>query len=231
MRYLSRNKVYQKIDADRTAKKIYIFCEGAETEIKYFKYFQGFSSNIDIIPIPNINGQSDPLKLRENAELLFLGDEFNPPKLLFSEEYKDEVWFVIDTDRWNESDKIKLLKAFCDTKNISRKQWFVAQSNPCFELWLYYHFYVIRPETSLVVEYASFKDFVNYVIAGGFDPRKMPIEIENAIMNSKSNFQTENNQPALYSTEVHLLGDVIVPFIKTQLDKAKEMMSSNTGAS
>ena len=52
MRYLSRNKIYEKVETKIDAKKVYIFCEGEETEVKYFKYFQGLSSNIDIIPIP-----------------------------------------------------------------------------------------------------------------------------------------------------------------------------------
>ena len=74
MRYLSRNKIYEKVETKIDAKKVYIFCEGEETEVKYFKYFQGLSSNIDIIPIPNDNGKSDPLKLKENANLLFFGN-------------------------------------------------------------------------------------------------------------------------------------------------------------
>ena len=40
MKYLSRNKVYKKIEQFKNAKKIYIFCEGEKKEIDYFKYFQ-----------------------------------------------------------------------------------------------------------------------------------------------------------------------------------------------
>lgn len=226
MRYLSRKKVYQKIEATKNAKKLYIFCEGKETEIRYFNYFQGLSSNIDIIPIPNVDGQSDPLKLKENAELLFFGNEVTSPKFSISEEYQDEIWFVIDTDRWNEGDKINQLKLFCTSKNISAKQWIVAQSNPSFELWLYYHFYKVQPEKETVEQHASFKQFVDAAIKGGFDSRSMPIEIENAIVNSKANFQIKNEQPNLYSSEVFYLGEVILPFVKVQIDKAREMMTN-----
>jgi hypothetical protein len=69
MKYLSRNKIYEKVEPKNDAKKIYIFCEGEDREVMYFKYFQGFSSNIDIIPIPNNKGQSDPVKLKENATI------------------------------------------------------------------------------------------------------------------------------------------------------------------
>ena len=54
----------------------------------------------------------------------------------------------------------------------------------------------------------------------------MPIEIENAIINAKNNFEITDNQPRLYSTEVFYLGENIFPFVKIQIEKAKEMMSN-----
>jgi hypothetical protein len=226
MQYLSRKKIYEKVEVNKDAKKVYIFCEGEEKEVHYFDYFKGLSSNIDIIPIGNDKGKSDPTKLKDHAQLLFFGNELIPPKHSLSKEYKDEIWFVIDTDRWNEGDKINFLKEFCNANNTSNKQWIVAQSNPSFEIWLYYHFYDAMPEKSMVETYASFKEFVNAVIRGGFDNRKMPIEIESAIKNAMANFNTNNGQPSLYSTEVFELGKVILPFVKEQIDKAKEMMTS-----
>jgi hypothetical protein len=223
MRYLSRSKVYEKVEPQKDAKKIYIFCEGEETEIKYFKFFQGFSSNIDIIPIPNDNGKSDPSKLKENAELLFLGTF---PKFKLSIEYKDEIWFVIDTDRWNEGNKIQILKDFCESNNAITNPWIIAQSNPCFELWFYYHFYGIRPTEKEIQNCTSFKEYVNNKIKGGFDSRSMPIELQSAVNNSLKNFEMENEQPKLFSTAVHNLGLVIIPFVKSHLDKAKEMMKN-----
>ncbi len=72
-----------------------------------------------------------------------------------------------------------------------------------------------------VNEFTSFKGFVNNAIKGGFNPTKMPIEIETAIKNSLSNFEVENEQPSLFSTEVHNLALVIIPFVKGQLEKAR----------
>lgn len=225
MRYLSRNKVYAKIETKKEAKKVYIFCEG-DKEVKYFKYFQGFSSNIDIKPIPNDNGKSDPVKLMENAELLFFGNEDNQAKYSLSVEYKDEIWFVIDTDRWNEGNKINTLKDFCKNKNIENglNQWFVVQSNPSFELWLYYHFNEIKPEDGDVENYNSFKEYVHNKILNGFKNGSHPVEIQSAIKNSVKNFEIENEQPKLYSTEVHNLGLIITSFVNEQLEKAKEII-------
>lgn len=226
MRYLSRNKIYEKVETKIDAKKVYIFCEGEETEVKYFKYFQGLSSNIDIIPIPNDNGKSDPLKLKENANLLFFGNEDVLPQFELNKEYKDEVWFVIDTDRWNVGNKIELLKEFCYSQDESENLWNVVQSNPCFELWFYYHFHENMPDENEVDSFTSFKEFVNSQIKGGFDTRSMPIELTTAIENSTKNFNITSNQPDLFSTEVHNLGKVIISFVGKQLDKARQMMKN-----
>lgn len=222
MMYLTRNKIYAKLETDKEAKKVYIFCEGNVTEIDYFKYFQGFSSNIDIIPIPSLNDKSDPVKLKENAQLIFEGSETVSPKYRLSPDYQDEVWFVIDTDRWNEGDKIQQLKNYCAENNKKYNGWFVAQSNPSFEIWLYYHFHAAKPTDSDVAKSASFKEFVHKTLKGGFDNRKMPIEIQTAIKNSIQNLKMQGDQPDLYSTEVHNVGKVIVRFVKQQLDKCIE---------
>ena len=129
---------------------------------------------------------------------------------------------MIDTDEWNIGDKIEQLKAFCK----ENARWFVVQSNPCFELWLYYHFYDQKPVSENVAAYSTFKAFVDAQIKGGFDARRMPAELETAIQNSRQNFETEDGQPKLYSTEVHILGAVINSFVKQQLDEIKQKMAA-----
>lgn len=217
MKYLSRHKIYEKVEPFKNAKKIYIFCEGERKEIDYFKFFQGFVSNIDIIPIPNDNGKSDPTKLKANAELSLANNSIS-----LSKELLDEVWFVIDTDLWNEGNKIDTLKTFVEEKNKSYDGWFVAQSNPSFEIWLYYHFNSEKPNEAEVVAATSFKEFVATKIIGGFDNRRMPLEIQQATIFAEKNFESENGQPKLHSTEVFNLAKQIIKFTKAQLDKCLE---------
>lgn len=228
MKYLSRNKIYKKVEPFKNAKKIYIFCEGEKKEIDYFRFFQGFSSNIDIIPIPNENGKSDPTKLKEQAEIGIKDDSIS-----LSEELLDEVWFVIDTDRWNEGNKIGELKAFVEEKKKSYDGWYVAQSNPSFEIWLYYHFHSEKPEDEEVAVSTSFKEFVTTKIKGGFDNRSMPLEIQQASSNAEKNFESESGQPKIYSTEVLFLAKQIITFTKVQLDQcladSKKGRVGNTG--
>ena len=144
--YLTRNKLYQRKAPSREAKKVYIFCEG-DREVSYFNYFSGISSNIDIIPIGNEEGKSDPVKLRNQAIDYF-------QEIVLSPDYHDEVWFVIDTDRWNENEKISQLKTFCMQRKTDENIWEVSQSNPSFEVWLYYHFIEDKPKDKEVLMHA-----------------------------------------------------------------------------
>ncbi|MCZ2481439.1 RloB domain-containing protein [Aquirufa nivalisilvae] len=230
MQYLNRNKNYEKVEPSKDAKKIYIFCEGSVKEVKYFNYFSKLSSNIDIIPIPSIDGKTDPIKLMERAELVFSEHgSLDGLKYILSEEYLDEVWFVIDTDNWNEGGKIQKLKDFCECKNQKYIGWFVNQSNPSFETWLYYHFQKFIPQTIEVSAFRSFKEFVNSKIPGGFNPDTMPIRLVEAIENSKANYSNDvSGQPELYSTEVFILGEIILQFVEEQLNKIKLIVSSGS---
>ncbi len=75
----------------------------------------------------------------------------------------------------------------------------------------------------LILTSCNISKFLDAKIKGGFDCRKRPIELELAINNSTNNFEAEKEQPKLFSTEVHLLGLKILPFVKTQLDKLRKI--------
>ncbi len=213
-KYLPRNKAYERRAPVKDAKKLYVISEGADKEYFYFLYFRELSSNIDIVPIPSEGGKTDPVKLKEQACALFKGEK---ARYQIDEKQGDEIWFVIDTDRWNEGDKISALRNFCKVENSmseSRRDiWNVAQSNPCFEIWLYYHFYDSKPDETDLEAYSSFKAFTDDSIRGGFDNRKHPCRIGNAIDNSEKNFEQADGQPALYSTELFALGKIIYAFV------------------
>lgn len=218
-KFIVRPKGYKRLEPSKDSRKIYIYCEG-DREDNYFKFFVGLSSNISIISIPSKDGKSDPEKLLESAQADFknkkyvLDDDEEDDE---NEDKHDSVWFVIDTDQWGS--KITTLRDFCNEQNAptSVDKWFVTQSNPCFEIWLYYHSYDNKPRTEDIKKYASMKDFVNTVIPGGFDSRKKPALIENAIGNAKKNYKEVNGEPDLYSTEVYKLGELILPFVKSVL--------------
>ena len=181
-----------------------------------------------MITIPPDEG-TDPLKLMERAEHILIGEDRN-----YALDYKhgDTVWFVIDTDSWEKEGKITPLRVFCSQQNEAIPQildevksynaWNVAQSNPCFEIWLYYHFYNTKPQEEDVSKYASFKEYVNSVISGGFNFEKDPARLEDAIANTNNNFHiTQTGTLLLYSSEVYRLGIEIDGFVKKDVSKLR----------
>lgn len=147
----------------------------------------------------------------------------------------DRIWFVIDTDTWALEGKIAVLRDFCKKMNddiFTRFTeikpycvWNVAQSNPCFEIWLYYHFYRSAPAIKEVDEFASFKQFVDSKINGGFKYESDPVRLKDAIANAEANFGHGDNEAiALFSTELMFLGKEINNFVSVELAKLYNKM-------
>ena len=228
---ITRRKDYTKQLPSKDARKLYIICEGRGTEPDYFSFFKGLTSNLEVITIPPENG-TDPLKLRDLAEEKFIGECAR-----FRVDYRanDSVWFVIDTDTWEEEGKIDTLRRFCYANNSAYKEkypdlklysaWNVTQSNPSFEIWLYYHFFDKMPDRELLDSYPTFKSFVNGAIAGGFDYQIDPVRISVAIQNARANYKLDSSGKLCeYATEVFNLAEVIVPFVRTHLERLRGKM-------
>lgn len=224
MGFLTRSKVYKKVEPHKDSKKIYILCEGQKREVDYFKYFCNMKSNIDIIPIPNQDGKSDPVSLKDQALRLFIGGEDNQPEHFLDKTLKDEVWIVIDTDRWNEGNKISSLREFVLDQSKKYKFWNICQSNTCFEVWLYYHLFDIKPDEEEVKKHKNFKAFLNSIHSGGFDSRKMPVLLGKATENSKRKFKCIDSQPVLYTTDLFKLGENILKILSEELKEVEDLI-------
>ena len=124
----------------------------------------------------------------------------------------DEIWFIIDTDQWGkEVDELR--------ENVTKhNNWFVAQSNPCFEVWLYFHFKNEKPKEIV----RNWKEFLNETVKGGFNNNKHPVYIQTAIINSETNFSTYKKQPDKIATEVFILAKNILPIVKSDIDAILE---------
>lgn len=127
----------------------------------------------------------------------------------------DQVWFVIDTDAWGEA--IPELKSLCR----NRLGWFVAESNPCFEVWLYYHVFSDAAGSIQLQGCSEWKNLVNARIPGGFDSRKHPMLIGDAILNASVNFRARGDEVLYGSTEVFKLGKAMYPLIASVVEKAR----------
>ena len=70
---IERRRDYVKNEPCRDAHKLYIICEGTETEPNYYDFFKGLSSNLEVIAIKPENG-TDPIKLLALSDAIFFGE-------------------------------------------------------------------------------------------------------------------------------------------------------------
>lgn len=205
---MRRNKLYTRREPDKEGKLYFIFCEGEVRETTYFYFFNKLASQIIIQLVPIADGKNSPMGLFNNACQNLLSSKENP-----NHEYQlnddDEVWFIIDTDQWG-----KEVEKLRDSVK-QHKNWFVGQSNPSFEVWLYYHFENAKPKKKVT----NWKTFVNNLIKGGFNNSKHPIHIQTAIANSEAIFSSVNDQPDDITTEVFHLAKKILPLVKSDIDE------------
>jgi hypothetical protein len=200
---------YQKKDPFRDAFHFIIVCEGQSREPEYFKFFDGLSSRVKIVAVSSMDGKSSPEKLIDNA----LAKEIE----LGTNEMVDQVWFVIDTDRWR--NQIRNLRDACS----KRTHWFVVQSNPCFEVWLYYHAKSQLPDLVNIERCDNWKPHLPQVIKGGFNSEVHPIVIESATKNAKMNYRFKGYEPEPGSTQLWQLAEAMIPVIKKDLHIIKHL--------
>jgi len=215
---LVSRKYLRSSEPYKDAKKIYIFCEGKKREYQYFRYFINLDSRINIIP-HELKGEEDnsPLGLMSIAQNSILKTETNSnPIYQFIE--GDEVWLVFDSDKdKTDSRKIPIQEV---REECKKHNWFVAQSNPCFEVWLYYHFFSEKPffENSEICD--SWKQHISNQF-GGFNSNKHPLFIHSAIQNAENQYSEDNEIPDVACTQVFKLAKVFYPFIKNNLSTKK----------
>lgn len=207
---LSRNRLYVRQAPNRDARLFLIFCEGTVTEPNYFKYFNELNSQIRIVPVPgNPQGNNSPEGLLATAKAATIKNASNPnPE--YDLQNDDEVWFVIDTDQWGEA--INTLRA-----EAAEYGWSVAQSNPCFEVWLYHHFHELPATFEGHESSVNWKEKLNEIIPGGFNPRKHPIYIQTAITNARTGIANVSTPSC---TEVYLLAERFYPLIASEIEEA-----------
>ena len=200
------NRLFKRNPPSRDAKSIYIFCEGRRREFDYFKYFKEKDSRINIeVHQITPDDNNSPEGLFDIAFNCIYPTKKNGMKPKYNIIEGDEVWIVIDTDPDKDDSRIgqiSKIRSECD----KRKNWFVVESNPCFEVWLYFHQNKKLPDGAIPDTCNNWKTLVNQIVVGGFDARKHPIFIEEASLNAKATHEKKNNILESGCTEVYLLG-------------------------
>jgi hypothetical protein len=121
----------------RDATLLVIATEGERTEQAYFnalkKEYHKPSVHIEVLQRSSSESSPEHV-LRELVK--------------FKVEYKlqrgDQLWMVIDVDRWPEQN-LSGIARICNQKGF-----FIAVSNPCFELWLFLHLSDLQTDTSML---------------------------------------------------------------------------------
>lgn len=153
-----REELFRESYTTEKERIIVLAFEGNDTERIYFEEFKAsIKFNDELIYLhllkrPQNNTNSAPNhvfdKLKREAK-----DEFNFNK-------NDELWMIIDTDRWKNIPDI--IQACRHLENM-----FVAVSNPCFEFWLLLHIKNIEEysteELSLMLKNKKVTTKKNYV--------------------------------------------------------------------
>ncbi len=117
----------------RDARLFIVATEGAKAEPAYFAHLRqlrivGPRVHIEVVPTPTVGvdaGRSAPEYVLNRAivaskDLAFRAD-------------LDEIWLVLDVDRWGA--QLSQMASVARTKQVQ-----LAATNPCFEFWLLLHF-------------------------------------------------------------------------------------------
>ncbi len=213
------NRKFERELPTRSAKHIFIIAEGAKREYQYFNFFREIDSRIKI-EVYKLRSDEDnsPGGLLDIAEKITTG----VTKQCLVEE-GDELWVVFDTDldKFNSRTKqIQELRERC----TNSEGWNIAQSNPCFEVWLYFHFKKVLPNLSNIALPNDWKREVNQMISGGFDSRKHPIHIEQAQVNAEAILLETGGISVEGNTEICSLAKSILEVIKDKIDKLRSIL-------
>ncbi len=204
------------------AEKLFVLSyEGTVTEKKYFQDFRAsvyFNNNglIEIVSLkrPKDKG-SDPFSVKK---LL------NWAKKEYGFKISDEFWLIIDRDDWESIHKLNFDELVKECKK--EENFYLAMSNPCFEIWLVLHLKNLTEFTdekkALIFENAKIgnKNYIDILVAQlqgsdrGYNKRPNPnIYLpltKTAIERAKSNDILEEDYPKSIGTHLYKLIEKLI---------------------
>ncbi len=127
----SRNSLMrERREAFRDARLIVIASEGKDTERIYFKALAKEYTN----PRVHVHILERSEDEQNNSSPEHVLKQLNDYKSQYELEADDELWLVVDKDRWTEA-----MLSRVATECSQEVAMHMALSNPCFELWLLLH--------------------------------------------------------------------------------------------
>jgi RloB-like protein len=127
---INRTKLLDRQHDRRDARLFVIATEGRKTEKQYFAMFNSSRVKVEILATGDDNKSAPQYVL----------ERLNGFREQYSLDENDLLWFVADVDRWS----IKNLIDVC--REATQKDYGLAISNPCFEVWLCLHLMDLAPD-------------------------------------------------------------------------------------
>ena len=192
-----KNRNYKKGEPFRDSKFVIIATEGAKREKEYFETLCYGNQRVKIIilaPTDEEQGKSAPKWVLERAvnyvEKFGLNED-------------DQMWMVIDVDRWSTAHIHEIAK-----ESETLKNWHIAVSNPCFEIWLLLHYKEV--DKKQVKSCGDLKFELGKTIKGGYKHKIAIDNIHTAIQRAESSDSNKGHYyPNEMESKVYLLAKVL----------------------
>jgi hypothetical protein len=150
----------------RDARLFVIATEDENAPKNYFDQFK--NPRIQVKVLPSERGCSSPKHIL---------DRLDDYKAEFDIGEGDELWLMLDTDHWIEPNHVKNFDRVC-TEAV-KKDYQLAHSNPCFEVWLLLHVTNLMPN----------------------DQFKRYAEVEKRLKEILGTYQKKNSDPISFSLD------------------------------
>lgn len=210
-----KKRGYERLVTKKRDYRLFaIACEGSVREIEYFEKFEVLSSRISVDLIGEIDEEGNIINSRNSSpdHVLDRASKYYETAGLTDD---DELWLVLDVDRWPKKDLSHLYQ-----ESFS-KGWHVAISNPCFEVWLCYHMEKDIPDRGIHMQSKYFKAHLHTLTSGGYSPEiYVPLAFD-AIENAKDkDIDPDSRIPDYKVTHVYRLMENMRNYTsKSELDK------------
>jgi hypothetical protein len=177
--------------------RMVLVCEGKNTEPEYFRALKRFyaKKSLDIVTVP---AAGVPMTLANRAR-----EEARGLKNSVSTK-KDAVCAIFDRD---EHPKFEEAIAFCQRNGI-----LVGYTNPCFELWLIWHFENFGATChrhDVQKRFATLAPEYHPTANKTADFSKLMSGIDDAALRSQHHYEARENEGALYSAPSSLMHKII----------------------
>lgn len=208
----------ERREAFRDARLIVIASEGKDTERIYFKALAKEYSN----PRVHVHVLERSVDEQNNSSPEHVLKQLNDYKSQYELETDDELWLVVDKDRWTEA-----MLSRVATECSQEVAMHMALSNPCFELWLLLHIEdvaLLTPEEQKqwMENRKKSKNADPYLKArlrqkmgsyheSSYDVQALMAHVENAIERARTLDKNPNVRwPQILGTRVYLLAKSVI---------------------